>query len=287
VAARARAELADRLTVGLVQSAATFGAVDDNLTHIATMVAELGPVDLAVTPELSAHGYACDPADGWPTIAPSDPRLHSWPANARAVGVGFAQHREHGMPYNSYAVIGVDPLPVQHKLHPVGYPPWNEHLGFAAGNRLNTFRLGSVVVATLICNDMWHPIAPWAAASAGAEVLLAPAASAAGDDPDTIERTWRVILEHTARVLACYVVFVNRSGTDADATFWGGSRVIGPDGIELTRMASHEAAGTVELDMAAVRAARRDRPFDTEANVALLEEALTSLRKSRAEETRV
>ncbi|MBO0885546.1 MAG: hypothetical protein J2P17_35485 [Mycobacterium sp.] len=277
MAVRTRSQLVERLTVGLIQTTPRFGAVDENLERIAALVSTLGATDLAVTPELSAHGYACDPANGWPTIDPSDRRLSNWPANAHAVGVGFAYRRGHSKPYNSYAISGLHPQPVQHKLHVVGYPPWNEHHSFAPGSKLNTFKLGDTLCANLICNDMWHPVAPWAAAAHGAEVLFAPAASAAGDDPAAVQRTWDVIIEHTARVLACYVVFVNRCGADQQATFWGGSRVVDPEGSELMRLGDNEDAVAVELDLSAVRSARRSRPYTAETNPAFLSDVLASL----------
>jgi predicted amidohydrolase len=265
------------LSVGLIQSAPTFGDTAGNLARMSELISDMGPVDLAVTPELSVQGYAYGPRD-WQTFDRADPRLHRWPAHARAVAIGFAEHNPGGRPFNAHAVIGPDETHVQHKLHPVAYEPWNEHLAFAPGARLETYTCRGVVCATVICNDMWHPIVPWAAAQAGAEVLIVPVASASSP---AVQRTWEVAIEHAARMFECYVVFVNRCGLDGGASFWGGSRVVGPDGTVQTDLTAAEGTVTTTLDLAAVRTGRARRPFHSELNHAYLDALLAVNRRHK------
>lgn len=263
------------LRVGLLQTAPVFGAVEENLAGIAELRNSLScPIDLALTPELSVNGYGFPPHQETHLFASDDPRLAA--LVSEAVGVGFAEKSASGLPWNAYLLS--DPLTgtrhLQRKLHPVSYAPWNEHLSFQPGAELQTVGFRTARIASAICNDMWHPVVPWLAAQSGAEVLVVPVASMEGSDPAGIRRTWEVILEHAAVLLQCYVVFVNRCGTDGGARFWGGSRVLGPDGSILARLGDEPDAAVAELDMTALRRLRAEVPLLAESRTDFLAGAL-------------
>lgn len=264
------------LRVGLLQTAPVFGAVDENLADIAELRGTLGEVDLALTPELAANGYGFGPHQAADVLAADDPRLVA--VTAERVGIGFAERNPSGRPWNSYLMA--DPVTgarvLQRKLHPVSYAPWNEHLLYQPGTQTPTADLGGARVSTVICNDMWHPVVPWLAARSGAEVLIVPVASIEGADPEKIKRTWRTILEHAALLLQCYVVFVNRCGADSGVRFWGGSRVVAPDGSTLTSMGEEAGAAVVDLDLAALRQLRADVPVLAESRADFVTEVLAA-----------
>jgi predicted amidohydrolase len=134
---------------------------------------------------------------------------------------------------------------------------------------------------------MWHPVIPWLAAQRGAEVLIVPVASMEGSDPARIRRTWEVILEHTAVLLQCYVVFVNRCGTDGGARFWGGSRIVGPDGSVLVSLGDEPGAAFADLDMTALRRLRAEVPVLAESRTEFLSGALAANRGSETEQLHV
>jgi predicted amidohydrolase len=253
------------MRVGLLQTAPTFGATDDNLASVIELREAMPDVDLALTPELSLTGYGFAPHHEWEQLSSDDARIRE--LAAAGTGIGFAEQSSSGLPWNSY-LFGdrtTGALQLQHKLHPVSYAPWNEHLSFQPGSELATGTVNGVRTATAICNDMWHPVVPWLASRSGAELLIVPVASIDGGERSSVQRTWEVILEHAATLLQCYVVFVNRCGTDSDARFWGGSRVLGPDGSTLVRLGDEPATATVELDLAALRELRADVPVLAEA----------------------
>lgn len=272
MAARQQAELSAKgprpLRVGLLQTAPTFSAVEENLAQIAALRADLGAVDLAVTPELSATGYGFVEAEEDTLLRCDDPRLAE--LAAAGVGVGFAERCDTGLPWNSYR-IGAG---LQRKLYPVSYAPWNEHLLFQPGSTLEPTEVADARVATVICNDMWHPAVPWLAARGGAEVLVVPVASIAGADPEGIRCTWAIIVQHAAILLQCYVVFVNRCGVDSGEPFWGGSRVVGPDGETLASLGAEPGAVAVDLDLAALRRRRAEVPLLAEERVELVADLL-------------
>ncbi len=275
------------LRVGLLQTAPVFGATEENLARIAELRDRVGLVDLAVTPELSVTGYGFTSPTETDLFTSDDPRLAA--LVSAGVAVGFAEKNPSGLPWNSYLLA--DPRTgtrhLQRKLQPVSYAPWNEHLSFQPGAELRTAGFGAARVATAICNDMWHPVIPWLAAQGGAEVLIVPVASVEGSDPDRIRRTWEVILEHAAVLLQCYVVFANRCGTDGGARFWGGSRVLGPDGSVLVSLGDEPGAAVAELDMTALRRLRAEVPLLAESRTEFLAGAFATSLGSERERLRV
>jgi predicted amidohydrolase len=262
--------------VGLLQTAPRFDRVDDNLAGIAELLHDVSDVDLALTPELAATGYGFAPPAQNALLVVDDPRLEAVTSGPTAVGIGFAERSDTGLPWNSYlltdAAIGVRRL--QRKLHPVSYAPWNEHLTFAPGAGLEILDVRGARTATVVCNDMWHPVVPWLAAHQGAEVLIVPVASIAGPDARLVRHTWQVILEHAALLLQCYVVFINRCGEDGGEQFWGGSCVVGPDGGVVTCLGNTPGTAVATLDLSALRRLRADVPLRDESRVDFVAEAI-------------
>jgi predicted amidohydrolase len=96
----------------------------------------------------------------------------------------------------------------------------------------------------LICEDMWHPGAAALLARQGVDLFLCPSASpgrgilhgaALGTalSYDSMTRTY-------AQLLTSYVVYSNRVGFEDGVGFWGGSRVVGPEGAPLAEPPGYE-----------------------------------------------
>ena len=279
---RSRTELAyparpgsNSLQVGLVQSAPRAQEIDANASGLRDLMGLVGDVDLIVTPELGLQGYAV-PATTPPVPLTRQDVVDTHARTGAVVGMGFAETRPDGMPFNSYALIGDAATEVQRKLHPVATAPFDEHMVYAGGDVLRASSIAGVPVATVVCNDMWHPVVPWLAVQQGAEVLVVPVASAESAAPG-VKAVWDAILRHTAQVLQCYVVFVNRCGTDGSMEFWGGSRVIGPDGELMVQLGRTEAVNQVTLDLAMLRRLRRQTPILGEVRTDFVLHDLTTL----------
>ena len=251
----------ETLTVGILQTAPALGQVEANLSRILELADTVKDADLVVTPELALNGYGFAPDANYRPLSIDDARLSALAHRPGCMGIGFAETNDGSSPRNAYLITGKGQGKVQHKIHPVSYAPWNEHLSFTAGETLEVADIGGVRCATIICNDMWHPVIPWLAAQAGAEVLIIPVASVEGEDAALIQRTWQVILEHAALLLQCYVVFINRCGTEQGATFWGRSRILGPDGSILAQAGASEDTLQATLDLTALRELRARTPI--------------------------
>ncbi len=107
-------------------------------------------------------------------------------------------------------------------------------------------------------------------------MLIVPACSTARK-PE-IQDDWRAICRFYARMLECFVVFVNRVGIEPGLDFWGGSHVHDPWGVCLAEApVGEEALVTADLDLGAVRRRRREMPLVKEARLGLLGRELDRL----------
>jgi predicted amidohydrolase len=252
----------------LAQLDCVLGDLEANIARARDAVAEARGqgAELVVFPELQLSGYALG-------MAACDTAITAEDAAAVAEGVtaliGF--HERDGERRYDSAVLTEQgaPLHVQRKLYLPSYAPFEEDAHFSAGESLPAFDTSFGRVAVAICNDAWQPFLPSFAAQSGAELLLIPAASSTAM-PEA-EEYWRELTRFYARMLECYVVFVNRVGEEPGFTFWGGSRVVDPLGeivAEAPRL--EEALLLADIDLRRVAARRREFPLLGEMRAGLL-----------------
>jgi predicted amidohydrolase len=244
--------------IALAQVDSRVGDLDANVARAREAFADAraGGADLVVFPELQLSGYGL----GAGHDASSTPADAAAVADGSTAVLGFNE-RNGEQRYNSavYVEAGA-PIHVQRKIHLVDYPPWNEDSHFAPGETLSAFDTALGRTAVMICNDAWQPLLPVLAVQGGAELLVFPSASATA--MPNVEEYWRGLTTFYARMLQCYVVFVNRVGTEGTFTFWGGSHVVDPLGevvVEAPRF--DEALVLVDVDLERVAARRRELPL--------------------------
>jgi predicted amidohydrolase len=276
---RRTCKIAVEVRLALAQLDARLGHVEANAERARAVVADAraGGADLVVFPELYLSGYALGEvdADTARTAAEAAALLRLDPADP-AILVGF--HERDGLhTYNSAVYVERGRIVhVQRKLYLVDYPPFEEPSLYAAGDGLRAFASACGDLAVLICNDCWQPVLPFVAVHDGARVLLAPSCSSSAI-PDA-EPYWRALTRFHARMLQCFVVFVNRVGTEGGLTFWGGSHVVDPrGGVVVAAPRLEEALVYAELDLAVVDAQRRRLPLLRAPRLDLLRAALDHL----------
>ncbi|MCP3803658.1 amidohydrolase [Allokutzneria sp. A3M-2-11 16] len=241
--------------VALLQTDPVLGMVEHNVAELHAGLRRVPDVDLAVAAELAVHGYHID------SNPLSAKELVDLGEHGPAVVVGFAEASEGGQPYNSAAVIDRTDVVVQRKLYLVQYRGWRERDQFRPGDRLDCHEVRGAKIAVLVCNDLWQPALPWLAAHSGAEVLVVIANSMHSDASPPAQRVWDVLITHAAVALQSYVVFVNRCGTELGQSFWGGSRVVGPDGEVIAELGAEPGIAVAEIDLEGLRELRREWPL--------------------------
>ncbi len=265
------------MRVALAQTDCELGDVDSNLAlareQIEQAVAQ--GANLVVFPELSLHGYHLGGLKRDESISAQDPRVLELSTLGADVMVGLHEHTSLRA-YNTSAYYTEGRLLHAHrKLYLPNYLAWEERKHVSPGQTMRAYDLPHALgrAATLVCNDAWQPVLPWLAVQDGAEVIIVPTNSAASLDPEAMDTGlyWDTLLSYTARMLQCWVVFVNRVGNENGATFWGGSRVVDPRGTVVAQAPKWEPGlVTVDIDVHEARRQRRAVPLVAEARLGMV-----------------
>jgi len=272
--------------VALAQVDCALGDVEENARRAREAIARARAdgADLVVFPELSLTGYALGLLNDDVALTLDDPIVTGLAEAADGVAVVLGlveQGRVHV--YNSALFLDRGEIVhVQRKTHLPTYGRWEESKHYSHGAALRAFDTRIGRTAILICNDAWQAPMAYIAAHDGARLLVVPVCSSleadSGTDPAELESDWADLVRFHARFLQAWVVFVNRVGSEAGMTFWGGSRVIDPWGrVVVQAPRGEEAIVHAELDVTAVRRRRREAPLLKEPRLELIRREIDRL----------
>lgn len=269
----------------MAQVAPVLGDVDANFELARQSVREAREkgADLVVFPELSMTGYSLGQVSEEVSIEASDPRITELAEEAGDVSVviGFHEDGSGVRTYNSAAYLeGGQILHLHRKLYLPTYGIFEERKHFSPGQNMRAFTSRFGRMAMMICNDAWQPTLGFLAVQDFARVLLIPTNSADSRFPGDMDTTeyWRDITEFYGRMYECYVVFVNRVGSEGDLDFWGNSHVVDPWGKTIVEAPLRdETIITADLDLQGVLKRRRKVPLLKEARLSLLNRELHRL----------
>ena len=279
------------MRVALAQIDSALGQTDQNLKRAAAAIDEAvaGGADLIVFPELATSGYSLGQVTDSVALPGNDPELSGLASRAKGAGVliGYPEEGNRSIhTYNSAAYLhdhggkGNRLLHNHRKLYLPTYDIFEERKHFSPGQQMRAYDTPQGRMATLICNDAWQPQLPFLAIQDGAQVLLMPTNSAQSRFPEHYDSAtyWSDITAFYARMYQCYVVFVNRVGTEGSLRFWGGSHVVDPWGQVVAEAPRHqEALVLVDIDLALIRKRRREVPLVKEARLGLVEREVRRL----------
>ncbi|MGH2915943.1 MAG: nitrilase-related carbon-nitrogen hydrolase [Solirubrobacteraceae bacterium] len=253
------------MRLALAQCSSVAGDVAANLERAADAIARARGqgCELVVFPELFLSGPHPGEHGEW-AIDHADPRLAALaPAGAGgpAAAIGFCE-RARERRYNSAAYVSDGRvLRVHRKVALVSYPPFDEHQRFSAGDLVRAFDSSLGRCSLLVCNDAWQPALAEAAVRDGAELMLVPVNSADSSFtavPD-LPGAWSDIARTHALLLQCFVVVVNRVGEEGEMRYWGGSRIVGPDGRLVAAAPRYQETLLVaDIDLGEARRLRRE-----------------------------
>src|SRR5918996_535008 len=256
----------ERLRLAGAQINPVVGDLDGNVERVLAAYREAARrgAHLVVFPELAVTGYPPEDLVFKPSFLAASraavERVAAEVGDAAAV-VGFVDPT-HAGPANAAALCHRGRiLGVYHKVLLPNYGVFDEERYFVPGDGVLLASFGRVEVAVTICEDLWFPWGPMAAAvAAGAEVVVSLNAS-----PYRLEKGNRLLpmLATRAADHGAHLVYVAQVGGQDELVFDGQSAWIDPQGRLLARAAAFdEELLVVDLDLeegATARLAERPR----------------------------
>ena len=271
-----------RRVLALAQIAPVLGNLAQNLALHEEKIAEsrTAGADLVIFPELGLTGYQLQDLAPEVAMRRTDPRLAALAkltSGGPSAVVSFVESTDDHRLFAAAALLEAGEVcHVARKCYLPTYGLFDERRFLAAGDAIRATRAalggpavaGDVGVGIGVCEDFWHPTLPAILAQDGAELLVnAAAGPARGASVDADQglgsaASWGTLLRATAALTTSYVAFTNRVGVDESLIFWGGSRVIGPDGVVIAEAPLFEEALLLaEIDLDEVARARSALPL--------------------------
>jgi omega-amidase len=235
---------------------------DKAATHV--RVADLLPTQppaagsLVVFPEMFATGFSLNTSVTDDSASHETTKFLQQLARRHHVAVlaGIVGRNAAGRPGNQALALAPDgsELARYTKLRP--FTPGGETAHYTPGERAVVFEWQGWRVAPFVCYDLRFPELIRPVAAAGVDLLVFIASW-----PDKRIAHWVKLLQARAIENQCYVVGVNRVGTDPDHHYCGRSLVVDYFGEILADAGAGEGVITAALDRAALDQYRAGLPF--------------------------
>ncbi len=203
------------------------------------------PGSLVVLPELCDVGFTMNAAKA----AEDDSR--SWAsALARSLGIWLVSGLavRHGRGVSNCAVVH-DPHGDEAATYRKAFlfTPAGEREHYIAGDSAVTVDCGGLRVAPVICYDLRFPELWRRAALDGAQCFACIASW-----PTVRQRHWDTLLVARAIENQAFVIGCNRTGTDPNAAYTGGSAIVTPLGDVVAHAGAGPGTASADIDAAAV-----------------------------------
>jgi predicted amidohydrolase len=258
-----------KFKAALGQVATVLGEVEDNVAMVEEQCEQAirDGAELILFPELALSGYSVGERFHEVSTKLNSHYIDRLRKMSRRIDIctGILEETENVEFYNSSIYLsGGDILHLHRKIYLPTYGRFDERRWFGQGRDVSAFDTRFGRMAMLICGDCWHLSLPYLAVQDGADVLLVMAASSKQGLAETIhpQTAWNSMNHSTALTMNSFVLFSNRAGTEGDLQFWGGSRIILPDGNVLAEGKIDEADLVFgEVDMSVMRRQRIILPF--------------------------
>ena len=139
------------------------------------------------------------------------------------------------------------------KMHPFSYAGETKY--YEAGTSIVTFKWQDFTVAPFVCYDLRFPEIFRRAVRNDADLMIVIA-----NWPQPREEHWLALLRARAIENQCYVVGVNRAGTDPHVPYGGHSLIVGPRGETVAEAGAGTQALAAEIERSALVEYRRQFP---------------------------
>lgn len=207
--------------------------------------------DLYILPEMWSTGFATEPS-GIAETDNSDSLLWMKDAarryDAAVAGSIAVKDSSDGTFRNRFYFVKPDGDVVYYDKHHL-FTYSGEHHRFAAGDKRVVVEWRGVRFLLLVCYDLRFPV--WARNHEDYDTIIYVASW-----PTPRVKAWRTLLKARAIENQCYVLGVNRVGTDPACQYSGGTALVDPYGEALECPDNEVTCVSGELDMDALEAFR-------------------------------
>ncbi len=248
----------DKIKLALAQISCKQGDKTENIKKIEKIVkrAKSQAAELVIFPELSLTGYVVrdqiyELAETIP--GPSTNILENIARKTKTYiifGMPELSQRAHATIYNASVLVGPEGFIGKYrKMYLPTHSVFEEKRYFRPGYQTAVFDTELGKIGLIICYDIFFPEVSRLARLEGAQLLVCISASPA------VRRTFFETLT-AARAIenVAFLAFVNLVGIEDGLQFWGGSRLIGPQGKILVKAKYDEEDLVIgEVDYADIR----------------------------------
>ncbi len=271
------------LTVSLVQTSLFWEDKSSNLGMLEKKISGIPEkTEIVILPEMFSTGFStntarmAEPMDG-PTIS----WMKKIAAEKKCILTGSVIIREdvEGAPFFFNRLIWMQPdgnYGYYDKRHLFAYG--KEHESFTAGNNRLIASVKGWKIQLQICYDLRFPL--WLRQSNPASPLPGREKTELEYDvlivvanwPTPRIHAWKTLLQARAIENQCFVIGVNRTGTDGNGLAYpGGSMIVGPLGEILSALSENEDIITVTLNKEITDNVRNQFPFWKDADHFLIQ----------------
>ena len=216
-------------------------------------------LDLLVCPELFMSGYnvgteikrLAEVADG--TFGRKMAALAQ--RHGCAIAYGYPEQAD-GKIYNSAALYDAGGALLANHRKQLPSPGSFEETAFARGDTLTFADLGTWRVAIIICYEVEFPEILRQAALGGAHLVLVP--TALGADWGMVAET---IVPARAFENGIYLTYADHAGDENGAAYFGGSRIVAPDGAVIAVADQDEVLISADISLDKVHAMQKRLPY--------------------------
>ncbi len=244
------------LKVTLIQTELYWRNITENIARFDTLIKGIaGPTDLIVLPEMFTTGFTMQPQGFAEAMSgPSVSELKHWSRDVRADICGSLIIEENGGYYNRMVWAKPDGSVLTYDKRHL-FRMSGEHHVYQEGNALCTVDVGGWKARPFICYDLRFPA--WTRNTGNGYDLMIVVANW----PAKRASHWKTLLRARAIENQCYVVAVNRVGSDGNGVAYSGdSAVIDYAGETLWEKSNDADVQTVELSLEKLRAWREEFP---------------------------
>lgn len=242
------------MRLALCQRTALPNDVEGNLKRMLDDIAD-NDAELYIFPELFLTGYLFEKERVIDNIGEAFDTLRDISSEKGITIVFGAPEFQESRTYNCAYAIRSGNVIAYRKIHLPNFPPFDEKERFSPGFGPIVFESHGYRFGLSICYDIFFPELVKSCSKYGmADVNICISAS-----PITSRTAFERVLPARAVENTTYVAYVNNIGPMGGLEFFGGSRLLAPNGDCVTTMDS-PGVSVLELDRKSIENARKMRP---------------------------